>query len=88
MIKEKLFIKIAVKYLTGILFNSPRFHSSGGCSSLIQVLTEDSTTSTVKSLMHVRVEQKVEREEVVKVTGTNKDETTYVSSISFNPFNS
>ncbi len=31
---------------------------------------------TVKSLMHVRVEQKVEREEVVKVTGTNKDETT------------
>ncbi len=31
---------------------------------------------TIKSLMHVRVEQKVEREEVVKVTGTNKDETT------------
>ncbi len=29
---------------------------------------------TVKTLMHVRVEQKVEREEVAKVTGTNRDE--------------
>ena len=30
---------------------------------------------TVKALMHVRIEQKVEREEVAKVTGTNRDET-------------
>jgi len=30
---------------------------------------------TVKAMMHIRVEQKVEREEVAKVTGTNKDET-------------
>ena len=30
---------------------------------------------TVRALMHVRIEQKVEREEVAKVTGTNKDET-------------
>ena len=30
---------------------------------------------TVRILYHVRVEQKVEREEVAKVTGTNKDET-------------
>ncbi len=30
---------------------------------------------TVKMLLHVRVEQKVEREQVPKVTGTNKDET-------------
>lgn len=29
---------------------------------------------TVKALMHVRIEQKVEREQVAKVTGTNKDE--------------
>ena len=29
----------------------------------------------MKLLMHVRVEQKVEREEVAKVTGTNKDNT-------------
>ena len=28
---------------------------------------------TVKTLYHVKVEQKVEREEVAKVTGTNKD---------------
>ncbi|MDD7402422.1 MAG: preprotein translocase subunit SecA [Butyribacter sp.] len=30
---------------------------------------------TVKALMHVQIEQKVEREQVAKVTGTNKDET-------------
>ena len=29
---------------------------------------------TVRLLFHVKVEQKVEREEVAKVTGTNKDE--------------
>ncbi len=29
---------------------------------------------TVKALMHVRIEQKVEREEVAKVTGTNRDD--------------
>ena len=31
---------------------------------------------TVKSLLHVKVEQKIEREQVAKVTGTNKDEST------------
>ncbi|MCI8407799.1 MAG: preprotein translocase subunit SecA [Lachnospiraceae bacterium] len=30
---------------------------------------------TVRALMHIRVEQQVEREQVAKVTGTNKDET-------------
>ena len=29
---------------------------------------------TVRLLLHVKVEQKVEREEVAKVTGTNKDD--------------
>ncbi len=29
---------------------------------------------TIRTLFHIRVEQKVEREEVAKVTGTNKDE--------------
>ena len=29
---------------------------------------------TVKAMLHIRVEQKVEREEVAKVTGTNKDD--------------
>jgi preprotein translocase subunit SecA len=28
---------------------------------------------TVKTMLRIRVEQKVEREEVAKVTGTNKD---------------
>jgi preprotein translocase subunit SecA len=30
--------------------------------------------NTVQALMHVRIEQKVEREQVAKVTGTNKDD--------------
>ncbi|ABX40643.1 preprotein translocase subunit SecA [Lachnoclostridium phytofermentans] len=38
--------------------------------TMINAITED----TVKALMHVRIEQKVEREEVAKVTGTNRDE--------------
>ncbi len=29
---------------------------------------------TIRTLFHIRVEQKVEREQVAKVTGTNKDE--------------
>ena len=32
------------------------------------------TEDTVRLLMHIQVEQKVEREQVAKVTGTNKDE--------------
>ena len=38
---------------------------------MINSIQED----TVRLLFHVRVEQKVEREQVAKVTGTNKDET-------------
>ena len=29
---------------------------------------------TIRTLFHIRVEQKVEREQVAKVTGTNKDD--------------
>lgn len=36
-------------------------------------MTANIQEDTVRLLMHVRVEQKVEREEVAKVTGTNKD---------------
>ena len=39
--------------------------------SMIDAISED----VVKSLMHVRIEQKLEREQVAKVTGTNKDDT-------------
>lgn len=39
--------------------------------AMIDAIYED----TVKALMHVQIEQKVEREQVAKVTGTNKDET-------------
>ena len=38
--------------------------------AMITAIEED----TVRSLMHVRVEQQVEREQVAKVTGTNKDD--------------
>lgn len=38
--------------------------------SMINAIRED----TVKALLHVRIEQKVEREQVAKVTGTNKDD--------------
>lgn len=38
-------------------------------------LTEGISKETVNALMHVRIEQKAEREEVAKVTGTNKDAT-------------
>ncbi len=38
--------------------------------SMIAAIRED----TVKALMHVRIEQKVEREQVAKVTGTNRDD--------------
>lgn len=37
-------------------------------------MTANIQEDTVKLLLHVRVEQKVEREQVAKVTGTNKDD--------------
>ena len=38
-------------------------------------MTHAITETTVRTLMHVRIEQKAEREQVAKVTGTNKDDT-------------
>ena len=37
-------------------------------------MTNAITEDTVRTLCHVKIEQKVEREQVAKVTGTNKDE--------------
>ena len=37
-------------------------------------MTESIREETVRTLMHVRIEQKVEREQVAQVTGTNKDD--------------
>lgn len=37
-------------------------------------MTSAITEDTVRLLMHIKVEQKVEREQVAKVTGTNKDD--------------
>ncbi len=42
---------------------------------MFEAMTDAIRVDTVRALMHVKIEQKVEREEVAKVTGTNKDET-------------
>ena len=41
---------------------------------MFNAMTTAIAEDTVRGLMHLRIEQKVEREEVAKVTGTNKDE--------------
>ena len=41
---------------------------------MFDAMTDNIRQDTVKLLFHVRVEQKVEREQVAKVTGTNKDD--------------
>ena len=41
---------------------------------MLDEMNEAIAADTARALFHVRVEQKVEREEVAKVTGTNKDE--------------
>ncbi len=38
-------------------------------------MTKSIAADTIRALFHVRIEQKVEREQVAKVTGTNKDDT-------------
>ncbi|MEI3175021.1 MAG: preprotein translocase subunit SecA [Lachnospiraceae bacterium] len=42
---------------------------------MFDAMTANIQEDTIKLLYHVRVEQKVEREQVAKVTGTNKDDT-------------
>lgn len=42
---------------------------------MFEEMTAAIRQDTVKAMLHIRVEQKVEREEVAKVTGTNKDDT-------------
>jgi preprotein translocase subunit SecA len=37
-------------------------------------MTRNITENTIRTLFHIRIEEKVEREEVAKVTGTNKDD--------------
>ncbi len=41
---------------------------------MFDTMTDAIREDTVKALMHVRIEQKVEREQVAKVTGTNRDD--------------
>ena len=42
---------------------------------MFEEMTKNIRHDTVSALMHVRIQQKVEREQVAKVTGTNKDDT-------------
>ena len=41
---------------------------------MFDAMTSAIEEDTVRLLLHVKIEQKVEREEVAKVTGTNKDD--------------
>ena len=41
---------------------------------MFEAMTDAIREDTVRALMHVKIEQKVEREEVAKVTGTNRDD--------------
>lgn len=41
---------------------------------MFQEMTDSIQEDTLRLMYHVRIEQKVEREEVAKVTGTNKDD--------------
>ena len=42
---------------------------------MFNAMTDSIMEDTIRALFHVKVEQKVEREQVAKVTGTNKDDT-------------
>ena len=42
---------------------------------MFQAMTDSIQEETVRLLLHVRIEEKAEREQVAKVTGTNKDDT-------------
>ena len=48
---------------------------------MFDAMTENIKEDTVRLLLHVKVEQKVEREEVAKVTGTNKDDSLQKGSV-------
>jgi preprotein translocase subunit SecA len=41
---------------------------------MFEEMTQNIREETVRILFHIRIEQKVEREQVAKVTGTNKDD--------------
>ena len=41
---------------------------------MFDAMTAAIREDTIKALLHVRIEQKVEREQVAKVTGTNRDD--------------
>ena len=43
-------------------------------ADMFDAMTKSISEDTVRTLFRVRLEQKVEREQVAKVTGTNKDE--------------
>ena len=48
---------------------------------MFDAMTANIKEDTVRLLLHVKVEQKVEREEVAKVTGTNKDDSVQKGSV-------
>ena len=67
----KLDIRVGAP-VAAVRYQSARSKANSACRSPMWdgMFSED----TVRLLMHIQVEQKVEREQVAKVTGTNKDE--------------
>ncbi len=60
---------------------NPTEEYSNAGFAMFEEMTAAIRQDTVKALLHIRVEQKVEREEVAKVTGTNKDDTSVKAPI-------
>jgi preprotein translocase subunit SecA len=52
----------------------PRVEYKMAAYDMFNEMTESIQHDTIRLLYHIKVEQKVEREEVAKVTGTNKDD--------------
>ena len=52
----------------------PRVEYKMAAYDMFNEMTESIQHDTIRLLYHVRIQEKVEREEVAKVTGTNKDD--------------
>ena len=61
--------------LVGYGQRDPKVEYKMAAYDMFNEMTESIQQDTIRLLYHVRVEEKVEREEVAKVTGTNRDDT-------------
>ena len=61
--------------LVGYGQRDPKVEYKMAAYDMFSEMTESIQQDTIRLLYHLRVEEKVEREEVAKVTGTNRDDT-------------